>query len=932
MVAGAIAGIATVVNEHRRRQEELNKEIAAYNDLMREGANADNAGQFQAHIDGIQNVLASYREAKAEIEALEAKKAELEGQKDDGGIFGILLVGKVEKNPDLGPRMAEYRAAIAVLEEAQAKGMALSGSLGALARDAETVAAAIRFLTNEQKRENDELEKLEKLSKQQQESLSLTAAGLKEQIKSIQDLNAAYQTLSKGEQLSADTLLELIELYPEVSKHISENADWRETLIGVIEAESKAEREAVLEKLRLKKQELEAERDRLMGIQDAAKSSAEATDAEMADKKRIMQDFALFVADLANKMANGEMLTAQTIQTVGTTALDKLKQAALDKINQEIAVLDAKIQAVESLDAKYQRSVGGGSYGAQEKVKTADEIAKELFDIDMKVFENEKALREMSAKDEIQKLEEIRAAHRGYAAGVLDIDKKLHSLRRGELNTWVEDQKKAIYEANKRGDTYDFSGIMKALQKLSDSEILSNAEEEYAVTVKDIREKLNDAIIDLTEDRSRKVQGIEQKEADEIKTIFNRTMTEIDREIARSRAKSGLVENGQAFKYGAADELIDEQKRASQIQKEINLLVAKGDKLNEAEQKYLKELYEQQDNHNEKMLLLQIKTDQESQSEAKKAADELLKIREQAKKAVIQSEKDATKGRIDVIKDRYTKEIRMAEDTANAEIAIIENKIRAIDDLMKEDDRADQDAEYMDRIRRLQEQLAYENDAANKYELEKEVSSLTDEYNKRKRKEALEDEKTGLRDQITAVKDNLSEQKQLLQDLRDAEIKAQEAALASFIEKQETKATTATQTETAITETEKDALDKRLENEKAFYTDSKKELDKALDKTEKSVKNTTTNIIEQLLSRIQEFADAGRQAGSAWADAYQAEVDRILESTAAAGEAAVSSVTNNNNTQNAYSFQQNFNTPTVTASQLSWQNAQLVEQIGRMML
>ena len=86
----------------------------------------------------------------------------------------------------------------------------------------------------------------------------------------------------------------------------------------------------------------------------------------------------------------------------------------------------------------------------------------------------------------------------------------------------------------------------------------------------------------------------------------------------------------------------------------------------------------------------------------------------------------------------------------------------------------------MGRIRRLQEQLAYENDAANKYELEKEISGLTDEFNKRKRKESLEDEKASFRDQLTAVKDNLAKCKDELQNLRDEEVRLQEESFTAF--------------------------------------------------------------------------------------------------------------------------------------------------------
>lgn len=76
---------------------------------------------------------------------------------------------------------------------------------------------------------------------------------LEDYVDEINSLNSAYEKLSKGEELSADNLLELIQLYPNIAKHIAENANWRETLIGVIDKERESSKQTAIAELQNRK-------------------------------------------------------------------------------------------------------------------------------------------------------------------------------------------------------------------------------------------------------------------------------------------------------------------------------------------------------------------------------------------------------------------------------------------------------------------------------------------------------------------------------------------------------------------------------------------------------------------------------------------------------------------------------------------------------
>jgi DNA repair exonuclease SbcCD ATPase subunit len=313
---------------------------------------------------------------------------------------------------------------------------------------------------------------------------------------------------------------------------------------------------------------------------------------------------------------------------------------------------------------------------------------------------------------------------------------------------------------------------------------------------------------------------------------------------------------------------------------------------------------------------------------------EILALQKEKIKEAISAEKERTKGLIDEVKKRYDAEIKAAEDAANAEIAVYEDKIKAIDALLKAEERQEADEDYQDKINRLKETLKFETDDSNKYELRKEIANLTAENEKRKRKESLEDEKESYREKIDLAKNNLSEQKEALQEKRDAEIAMHEEALESYTKKLEEELS-------ALEKNNKKSIDdlkQTLATQKREYATflKQKKDDTATNNTEieKLMNQSTTNILDKLKERVSEFADAGASAGAAWRNAFNEMVADIMSSTDSysanvASAQAATMMQSPSTTNNSVQLQQIINTPTASPAKVARESKKALENAVR---
>ncbi len=251
----------------------------------------------------------------------------------------------------------------------------------------------------------------------------------------------------------------------------------------------------------------------------------------------------------------------------------------------------------------------------------------------------------------------------------------------------------------------------------------------------------------------------------------------------------------------------------------------------------------------------------------------------------LEKAKAANKELIEGIKARYKEEIEAAKEAADAEIAIYEGRIRDIDALLKQESRKDLDNSQLDKIRRLNEQLLFETDDSNKYELQKEIANLQAEFEKRKRRESLEDEKALLKDEILAVKDNLAEKQKALIEARDEEIRLQNQAFDIYV---------------AIVKERKET-DIKAANEKRALMEA-----------------NTNEILTDLAGHLGDFSILGQQAGEAFAEAYRMVImDLMAELEEFSGSSGVSAHGGNSGGTNNINVQNNFSMPVATPSKVA---------------
>ncbi len=86
---------------------------------------------------------------------------------------------------------------------------------------------------------------------------------------SVKDLSSAFEQLNKGEKLSADNLLDLIQKYPQYASQLANLNKSKDAAITLTKILFEVEKQRTIQKLENDKKELQGELDKLKGIRDA---------------------------------------------------------------------------------------------------------------------------------------------------------------------------------------------------------------------------------------------------------------------------------------------------------------------------------------------------------------------------------------------------------------------------------------------------------------------------------------------------------------------------------------------------------------------------------------------------------------------------------------------------------------------------------------
>lgn len=89
------------------------------------------------------------------------------------------------------------------------------------------------------------------------------------------------------------------------------------------------------------------------------------------------------------------------------------------------------------------------------------------------------------------------------------------------------------------------------------------------------------------------------------------------------------------------------------------------------------------------------------------------------------------------------------------QVAAIEAQITALDDMTKQEDRAEEERKKRRKIAALEQQLQYEQDAYNRKKLQEQLTAAQDDLSKWQKRNEREDLKAALQDQIDAINDTV---------------------------------------------------------------------------------------------------------------------------------------------------------------------------------
>ncbi len=562
-------------------------------------------------------------------------------------------------------------------------------------------------------------------------------------IGAMQELASAYETLSSGQKLSTDSLIDLCDRYPELTAYIEETGDVSFQNGEIIANLHQKQRDAVIRDLEQQKAALE-EKETLTDEEITLLKNVEETliaykasaadlqtldlsavsselsnlgsvyatlhDGQELDLNTVLQmidtypEFAQAIADGSLCLSDQEAVVRSLFETKKNAALQSLELDRQDVISKRNATMET-IQLLQKQLEAYKALYGGGAFGdiygplgeAQQKFEESSEklnkinaqiaaikglsiddyasssggaretasapARNEALQQELQLLEHRKSLNQVSAQEEVAWLERINSTYSKNSDEQMDMEKRLYNAR------------KAQQEAEERA----------------------------------AKEALDAAI-----------KGIENKKA-----LGKLTTEEEINQLQRIR---------QTYRMNAEDAMSLEIKLYNLKKNLQNEQTDKLDNIADGVIKALENKYERQ-------------------------------------------------------KESETKRINQSIDSwkkwENETVTAIQGQIDALDELSKAQESEEQRQEYEQKRQAAALQLAYEKDDYNRKQLQKELNRLDKEEAKRLEAEAREKQKEELQKQMDKVKEESEKQQEMLKKRQEALNKQYEKLTSSFALEQE---------------------------------------------------------------------------------------------------------------------------------------------------
>lgn len=429
----------------------------------------------------------------------------------------------------------------------------------------------------------------------------------------VKNLASAYQTLNEGKQLDIDTMISLIDKYPEVAAAMAKEGQLGKEQADVFKQLFKAKKNDYILTQQRTIANLQASADETKGVINNIQSQIN-----------------------AYKML-GQVMGMSAIANLATNALSATlakNQQEYNKIQQNIKQAQARINAVKNLNVNTYGNSSGRS-GSDTNTALANEL---------KQLEHKKAIRQLNSQQEYNWLVRINNKYSKNADEQMDMEKRLYNAKKQMQADEEAANTKALQAAYKGIENKKSLGKMNSQQELRQ---LEQIRQKYKMTAEERMEleiKIYNLKKSLKDDEISSINTLADAVTEALKEKY-----EEQRKIEEERINDS-IESWQKW----------EDKTVTAIQGEIDALDELADKQesenkrqeyeNKRQQTELQLAYEKDDYNRQQ---LQKELNRLDKEEAERLAEE----QREAQKKVLQGRIEAVKGQSQATQERLKKEL-----------------------------------------------------------------------------------------------------------------------------------------------------------------------------------------------------------------------------------------------------------------------------------
>ncbi len=429
----------------------------------------------------------------------------------------------------------------------------------------------------------------------------------------VKNLASAYQTLNEGKQLDIDTMISLIDKYPEVAAAMAKEGQLGKEQADVFKQLFKAKKNDYILTQQRTIANLQASADETKGVINNIQSQIN-----------------------AYKML-GQVMGMSAIANLATNALSATlakNQQEYNKIQQNIKQAQARINAVKNLNVNTYGNSSGRS-GSDTNTALANEL---------KQLEHKKAIGQLNSQQEYNWLVRINNKYSKNADEQMDMEKRLYNAKKQMQADEEAANTKALQAAYKGIENKKSLGKMNSQQELRQ---LEQIRQKYKMTAEERMEleiKIYNLKKSLKDDEISSINTLADAVTEALKEKY-----EEQRKIEEERINDS-IESWQKW----------EDKTVTAIQGEIDALDELADKQesenkrqeyeNKRQQTELQLAYEKDDYNRQQ---LQKELNRLDKEEAERLAEE----QREAQKKVLQGRIEAVKGQSQATQERLKKEL-----------------------------------------------------------------------------------------------------------------------------------------------------------------------------------------------------------------------------------------------------------------------------------